>query len=64
MLHIHGMNVLYCNNNTHSESFGKLFPPTLNNCKIRLSTNTSREENMFSVCRELTGGNCTIEENK
>lgn len=52
VLHIHGMNVLYCNNNTHSDSFGKHFPPTLNNCKIRPSTNISHEENMFSVHRE------------
>lgn len=58
MLHIHGMNVLYCNNNTR-RAFGKLFPPTLNNCKTRLSTNTSHEENMFSVCWELSSGNCT-----
>lgn len=43
MLHIHGMILLYCNNNTHTltrvyretETFGKLFPSTLNNCKMR-----------------------------
>lgn len=44
---------------THSQSFGTLLPPTFDNCKTSRSTSTSHEENMFSVCGQLAGGNCT-----
>ena len=51
---LHSREGVQCNNNTR-ESFGKLFPPTLNNCKTRPLTNTSHEGNIFFFLFFLEG---------